>query len=98
MQKSKTTSQDRVLFFVKIIIVIELLCLISKLFDIKLFDIVSQNIWFINIVAFLSLLVYFFWWILKTKQNMTCTGCIVANTGANVLLYSVILLMLAAVC
>jgi hypothetical protein len=98
MQKSKTTSQDRVLYFAKATILLETICLISKPFGIGMFDIVSQHIWQITFVAFVSLLVYFFWWILKTKQNMTCTGCIVANTGANVVIYSIVLLVLALLC
>ncbi|MBL6970052.1 MAG: hypothetical protein ISR68_01505 [Campylobacterales bacterium] len=96
MIKSKILPSDRVLLLVKSIITLEVILLVVSFFNdtLSLYLLFSQNIGILNFISFLLLLAYFFWHYIDAKKKMTCTGCKIANTGGNVVIYSVILLIL----
>ena len=96
MIKSKTLASDRVLFLVKFIITLEVILLAVPIFNdtFILYVSFSQNIGIINFISFILLLIYFFWHYIDAKKKMTCTGCKIANTGANVIIYSISLFII----
>jgi hypothetical protein len=97
--KSKTLLGDKVLQIVKIVIVLEFIILVISIFPntgIENF-ILYTNVGTINFISFLLLLIYFFWHYYDGKKRMTCTGCKVANTGANVVIYSIVLVLLTII-
>ena len=96
MIKSKTLASDRVLFLVKFIITLEVLLIAVSIFNdtLSLYVSFRQNISIINFISFILLLIYFFWHYIDAKKKMTCTGCKIANTGANVVIHSISLFIL----
>jgi hypothetical protein len=97
MRKSRVLPSDLVLRAVKYILVLEIIFIFIRFFIDRsslLYLFIANNIGIINLLSFFLVIIYFVWDYFQAKKRFSCTGCKVANSGVNFVVYSILLLLL----
>jgi len=88
---------DLILKIVKLVITVEFIFIPLKFIlddGNNMILIFNNNLLLAMLLSFVVLVIYFFATYYEAKKLVICTGCKVANTGANVVIYTVVLILL----